>query len=71
MKKQTEVGYRQGTEEESCATCEFFEPPESCVQVDGTISAGALCDLYTPKGAGESAPMDQASLESMLFGGGV
>lgn len=72
MKEQAEVGYRQGTAEESCAMCEFFEPPESCTQVKGTISSAGLCDLFMPKGQGqEQGTPDMAGLESMLFGGGL
>lgn len=68
MKKQTDVGYRQGTAEESCAKCEFFVSPESCTQVEGTISSAGLSDLFMPKG---QAGPDMAGLESMLFGGGM
>ncbi len=70
-KTQTAVNYRQGTPEQSCAGCEFFQDPESCSQVSGTISAGGLCDLWSGQGAGVAAGPDMAMLEQMMFGGGL
>ena len=73
-KSQSEVNYREGTPEESCAGCAFFEPPEACTQVEGVVAPGGLCDLFTP-GVGAEAvappPGPPGSLESLLFGGGL
>jgi hypothetical protein len=33
----------------SCATCQFFQPPDACKVVDGTISAAGWCDLWVKK----------------------
>ncbi len=65
-KTQKAVNYREGTPEGSCAACVNFVDPESCTQVQGTIGAGGLCDLFTPP-----QQTDTASLEQMLFGGGM
>lgn len=68
-KSQSEVNYRLGSETESCAGCEFFQPPESCLQVSGIVAPDGLCDLFISKAA--AAGPDVASLENMLFGGGL
>lgn len=34
---------------QACATCEYFEPPDSCKRVEGTISAAGWCDLWKQK----------------------
>jgi hypothetical protein len=33
----------------SCATCNFFRPPQSCQLVAGTISANGWCSFYAKK----------------------
>jgi hypothetical protein len=33
----------------SCATCEFFEPPNACKVVEGPITGADWCDLWVKK----------------------
>ena len=57
------VNYRNaGDDGKSCANCQYFNAPDQCTMVDGTVSAAGVCDLYSKK-ANEADLMDQ------LFGG--
>jgi hypothetical protein len=34
---------------QSCAKCKYFRPPQSCQLVEGNISPGGWCSLFTAK----------------------
>lgn len=57
------VAYRSaGDDGKSCAGCGSFMAPDQCQLVNGTISAGGVCDLFSPK-------QDESALMEQLFGG--
>lgn len=44
------VAYQNTPKEgHSCATCTYFEPPNTCKVVDGTISPAGWCSLWSQK----------------------
>ena len=50
QKKLTQAAARyqdQPKGNESCATCPYFVLPKSCVLVEGEISPGGWCPIYT------------------------
>lgn len=73
------VNYRVGDPQGmSCGSCMNFRPEMlMCSKVRGEISPSGLCDLYESAREGEvppgepAAPVDQALLDEMLFGGGL
>jgi len=33
----------------SCATCQYFQPPDACKVVEGAVSPAGWCDLWVQK----------------------
>jgi hypothetical protein len=51
----------------SCGECKNFIPPQTCTLVQGTVSAGGVCDLFQPLQAQQSETGTD-SLMAQLFG---
>ena len=50
-KASQKLGAYQATPKEghSCATCQYFQPPDACKVVEGSISAAGWCNLWAQK----------------------
>ncbi len=47
---QAMVAYQPTPKEgHSCATCQYFEPPNACKVVEGPVSPAGWCNLWTQK----------------------
>jgi hypothetical protein len=47
---QSAVAYQEKPNNgQKCADCNFFQPPHSCMVVDGNINPDGWCKLFTPK----------------------
>ncbi len=57
---QATAGYRAGGC--TCSTCHFYEDPNSCKMVSGTIDPDGWCNIYTT--GDQEGPMDQMPEET-------
>ncbi len=61
--EQAAVQYRTAEEGiQSCSNCSNFQAPDKCAMVMGPVSAGGICDIWSPMAT-------DAQLEDKLFGG--